>query len=208
MLPARSSIGGGRLPGRRGFPEQVVHRSEEGSRLGLLDVLRRRRLRAGEIDGVDEILRNVVAEPRRRWWARLAPLHPQRGAGEDEALPRTRHSHVAEPPLLLEVRSAVGLRFAARIAEAAARMGQKALLHSAEKDAAPLQSLGAVQGHERDPIAGVAVRLLGVEGEPGEIPGQSPPEWFAPFVGERSFRLELLLALLVLDELPEQRLDR
>src|SRR5437763_16188184 len=109
MLPARSSIGGGRLPGRRGFPEQVVHRGGEGSRLGLPDVLRRRRLRAGEIDGVDETLRNVAEEARRRSWDRLAPLHPRRGAGEAEALPRTRPSHIAQTPLLLEARRAVGL---------------------------------------------------------------------------------------------------
>src|SRR5207248_6033706 len=83
--------------------KQVSHRGEKSLRLGLLHFLRALRLRALEVDHVDQFRRNVLEKPRGCARQRLAALYPLPSAREDEPLSRAGEADIAEPPLFLEV---------------------------------------------------------------------------------------------------------
>src|SRR5207253_7203095 len=138
----------------------------------------------------------------------LAALRALSGAREDQPLPRARHAHVAEPPFLFEIEGAVRTRPGPDVVEAPPGMREKTLLHPAEEDAAPFQALGAVERHQGDCVAGVTVCFPGIEREPGEIAGKPARERLAVLLLPRVLRGALFFALLVLDQLPQQRLHR
>src|SRR5216684_2957548 len=153
--------------------EQGIHVGEEVLRLGLLDFLRGG-LRRAQVDSVHQFRRDVLEETRGRSRNYLAPADALPRPRQHEPLARAGHADVAEAALLFEVERAVD-----RLAlEALAGVGEQPLLEAAEEDEAPLEPLGAVQRHERDGIAGVAVGLFGIERQAREIPEQSRPKFF------------------------------
>src|SRR6266851_2777510 len=131
--------------------EQGIHVGEEVLRLGLLDFLRGG-LRRAQVDSVHQFRRDVLEETRGRSRNYLAPADALPRPRQHEPLARAGHADVAEAALLFEVERAV--------------------------DRLALEPLGAVQRHERDGIAGVAVGLFGIERQAREIPEQSRPKFF------------------------------
>ena len=90
--------------------------------------------------------------------ASIEPLRHE----EMQGIPRTRHRHVEQPPLFLDLRAAAG-----------AEVGRDAAVDTVENvDGFPLLSLGRVDGGEREVILVAGWRAGTVAGRIGRIEGQ------------------------------------